>query len=219
MIALGIESTAHTLGIGVFSDKEMLSNEKKMYVPKFTGIHPRKAAEQHANEFGELLKSAIAKAGIKPSEIDLVGFAQGPGLGACLKVGIVGAKALALQLGNEVSFNELSRLVGADKETVERYIDLLEKAFVVFTLPAFSRNLRTEIRKSRKIYFFDNGLVKGDAGIASCLSARLPRARHDLGATPGRPRGGQEPPAGRHGRLAGPARRDLPAAARPGLPG
>ncbi|MEI7896526.1 MAG: ATP-binding protein [bacterium] len=67
-------------------------------------------------------------------------------------------KALALQLGNEVSFNELSRLIGADKETVERYIDLLEKAFVVFTLPAFSRNLRTEIRKSRKVYFFDNGI-------------------------------------------------------------
>ncbi len=67
-------------------------------------------------------------------------------------------KALALQLGNEVSFNELSRLVGADKETVERYIDLLEKAFVIFTLPAFNRNLRTEIRKSRKIYFFDNGI-------------------------------------------------------------
>lgn len=67
-------------------------------------------------------------------------------------------KALALQLGNEVSFNELSRLVGADKETVERYIDLLEKAFVIFTLPAFNRNLRTEIRNSRKIYFFDNGI-------------------------------------------------------------
>ena len=67
-------------------------------------------------------------------------------------------KAIALQLGNEVSFNELSRLIGADKETVERYIDLLEKAFVVFTLPAFSRNLRTEIRKSRKIYFYDNGI-------------------------------------------------------------
>lgn len=67
-------------------------------------------------------------------------------------------KALALQLGNEVSFNELARLVGADKETIERYIDLLEKAFVVFTLPAFSRNLRTEIRKSRKVYFYDNGI-------------------------------------------------------------
>ncbi len=98
MIALGIESTAHTLGIGIFDDERMLSNEKKMYVPKFTGIHPRKAAEQHANEFGGLLKAAIGKAGIKPSEIDLVGFAQGPGLGACLKVGVVGAKSLALLL-------------------------------------------------------------------------------------------------------------------------
>jgi predicted AAA+ superfamily ATPase len=67
-------------------------------------------------------------------------------------------KALALQLGNEVSYNELSRLIGADKETVERYIDLLVKAFVIFTLPGFSRNLRTEIRKSRKIYFLDNGI-------------------------------------------------------------
>lgn len=67
-------------------------------------------------------------------------------------------KSLALQLGNEVSFNELSRQIGADKETVERYIDLLEKAFVVFTLPAFNRNLRTELRKSRKIYFLDNGI-------------------------------------------------------------
>ncbi len=66
--------------------------------------------------------------------------------------------ALALQLGNEVSYNELSRLIGADKETVERYIDLLAKAFVIFTLPGFSRNIRTEIRKSRKVYFLDNGI-------------------------------------------------------------
>ena len=102
MIALGIESTAHTLGIGIFQDKEMLANERKMHVPKFTGIHPRKAAEQHANEFPLLLKAAIGKAGIKASEIDLVSFAQGPGLGACLKVGVVGAKALALQLGKPI---------------------------------------------------------------------------------------------------------------------
>ncbi|MFH1470663.1 MAG: KEOPS complex N(6)-L-threonylcarbamoyladenine synthase Kae1 [Candidatus Micrarchaeota archaeon] len=102
MIALGIESTAHTLGIGIFEGERMLSNEKKMYVPKFTGIHPRKAAEQHANEFQGLLQQAISKAGIKPSEIDLVGFAQGPGLGACLKVGVVGAKALASMLDKPI---------------------------------------------------------------------------------------------------------------------
>ncbi len=67
-------------------------------------------------------------------------------------------QAIALQLGSEVSFNELSRLVGADKETVERYIFHLEQAFVIYRLPSFSRNVRNEINKGRKIYFFDNGI-------------------------------------------------------------
>ncbi len=67
-------------------------------------------------------------------------------------------RALALQLGSEVSSAELSRLVGADLKTVEKYIDLLEKAYVIFSLPAFSRNARAEIRKGRKIYFYDLGI-------------------------------------------------------------
>ena len=60
-------------------------------------------------------------------------------------------KALALQVGNEVSYNELAKTIGADKETVERYIDLLEKTYVVYRLTAFSRNVRNELKKSRKI--------------------------------------------------------------------
>lgn len=67
-------------------------------------------------------------------------------------------KALALQVGSEVSFQEISRLVGADYHTVEKYIDLLQKAFVIFSLPALSRNVRNEIRKGQKIYFYDNGV-------------------------------------------------------------
>ncbi|MDR0620211.1 MAG: ATP-binding protein [Bacteroidales bacterium] len=66
--------------------------------------------------------------------------------------------ALALQVGSEVSYSELANTVGVNMETVERYIDLLEKCFVVFRLSAFSRNLRSEIKKSRKIYFYDNGI-------------------------------------------------------------
>ena len=66
--------------------------------------------------------------------------------------------ALALQIGYEVSYNELAQIVGIDKETVERYIELLEKVFVVFRLSSFSRNLRNEIKKSKKIYFYDNGV-------------------------------------------------------------
>lgn len=67
-------------------------------------------------------------------------------------------KALALQVGSEVSFNEIAQIVGASNATVDKYINLLEKAFVIFQLPAFSRNVRNEIKKGKKIYFYDNGI-------------------------------------------------------------
>ncbi|MEZ4776715.1 MAG: ATP-binding protein [Bacteroidia bacterium] len=65
---------------------------------------------------------------------------------------------LALQIGNEVSLNELSTHLQINRRTVERYIDLLEKSFVIFRLPSFSRNLRKEISKGFKIYFYDTGI-------------------------------------------------------------
>ncbi len=67
-------------------------------------------------------------------------------------------KALALQIGNEVSFAEIAQLVGSNKNTVEKYIDLMENAFIIFALPALSRNVRNELKKSKKIYFYDNGI-------------------------------------------------------------
>lgn len=67
-------------------------------------------------------------------------------------------QALAFQLGSEVSYAELSAQCGLDPKTVERYIEILEKAFIVFRLQSFSRNLRNEIKKGRKIYFYDNGI-------------------------------------------------------------
>jgi predicted AAA+ superfamily ATPase len=66
--------------------------------------------------------------------------------------------ALALQVGSEVTFNELGNTVGIDKDTAEKYIDLLEKTFVIFKLNSFNRNMRREIKKGRKIYFWDNGV-------------------------------------------------------------
>ena len=86
-------------------------------------------------------------------------------------------KALALQLGNEVSYNELAQMVGADKQTVETYIDLLEKTYIVFRLNAYSRNVRNELKKSRKIYFFDNGIRNAIIGNFAPLKNRT-----DLGA-------------------------------------
>jgi len=67
-------------------------------------------------------------------------------------------KALALQIGSQVSYNELGQTVGLDSKTVEKYIDILEQSYIVFRLGSFSRNLRTELKKSRKIYFYDLGI-------------------------------------------------------------
>ena len=67
-------------------------------------------------------------------------------------------EALALQIGSEVSYSELGQLIQSNNHTVERYIDLLEQSFVIFRLRAFSGNVRNEIKKSRKIYFYDNGI-------------------------------------------------------------
>lgn len=67
-------------------------------------------------------------------------------------------RALALQIGSEVSFNNLASFLACDIETIQRYVDLLEKSFIVFRLPAFSRNVRNELKRSRKIYFWDCGI-------------------------------------------------------------
>lgn len=67
-------------------------------------------------------------------------------------------QALALQIGNEVSNNELAQIVGIDKNTINSYIDILEKGYVIFKLGSYSGNLRNEIKKNKKIYFYDNGI-------------------------------------------------------------
>ena len=86
-------------------------------------------------------------------------------------------QALAFQVGNQISYNELGKLSGLDKETVERYILLLERAFIIFRLSSLSRNLSTELKKSRKIYFYDNGLR--NAAIKQFNPLEL---RNDVGA-------------------------------------
>ena len=81
-------------------------------------------------------------------------------------------QALALQMGSEVSFNELSKLLGLNSQTVQRYIDLLEKSYILFHLRSFSRNLRNELKKSRKIYFYDNGVRNAILGDFKPLQLR-----------------------------------------------
>lgn len=86
-------------------------------------------------------------------------------------------EALAHQVGQEVSYNELSRMLGVDKETIANYISILERGYVVFTLRGFKRNLRNEIKANRKVYFWDNGIRNAILGNFNTLGNR-----QDVGA-------------------------------------
>lgn len=81
-------------------------------------------------------------------------------------------RALAMQVGSEVSYNEIAQLVGVDKNTVNNYIDLLEKSFVIFRLTSFSKNIRNEIKANKKIYFYDNGVLNMLIGNFNALDFR-----------------------------------------------
>ena len=81
-------------------------------------------------------------------------------------------KALALQIGSEVSFNELAQLLHIDKNTVKSYVEVLEKGFIVFTLGSYSKNLRNELKFSKKIFFWDNGIRNAVINSFNPLSMR-----------------------------------------------
>jgi N6-L-threonylcarbamoyladenine synthase len=97
MVVLGIESTAHTASVGIVSDRaEVLGLASDMYRPPSGGIHPREAANHHVDVLPDLVRRALESAHVGPSEIDAVAFAQGPGLGPCLRAGATVARMLSL---------------------------------------------------------------------------------------------------------------------------
>lgn len=86
-------------------------------------------------------------------------------------------QALSFQVGSQVSYNELGQVCGLDNKTIEKYIDLLEQVFVIFRVSSFSRNLRNELKNSRKFYFYDNGVRN-----ALIANFNQPELRSDIGA-------------------------------------
>lgn len=96
MLTIGIEGTAHTLGVGIVdSDCNVLANELDMFRPPQGGLHPREAANHHAEVAATEMQKALDKAGVGPEDIDLVSFSMGPGLGPCLRVAATAARAFA----------------------------------------------------------------------------------------------------------------------------
>lgn len=96
VVVLGIETTAHTFGVGIFSNKRgLLANINDSYIPPEGGIHPREAAEHHASVAHEVLAKALSTAGLSIQDISAIAASFGPGLGPCLRVGCSVARALA----------------------------------------------------------------------------------------------------------------------------
>ncbi|HZY71149.1 MAG TPA: bifunctional N(6)-L-threonylcarbamoyladenine synthase/serine/threonine protein kinase [Thermoplasmata archaeon] len=97
MTVLGIESTAHTASVGIVGEgAEVLALASDMYRPPKGGIHPREAANHHVEVLPRLVREALDATHLRPSEIEAVAFAQGPGLGPCLRAGATVARVLAL---------------------------------------------------------------------------------------------------------------------------
>ena len=107
MLCLGIESTAHTIGVGIAEQDgngkaKIIANPLDMYKPINEGIVPRKAADHHEQFLPGLLKAALAEAGVKAGDMDAFAFSQGPGIGQCLRVSCAGAKYLAARHGKPI---------------------------------------------------------------------------------------------------------------------
>lgn len=103
MITLGIEGTAHTLGVGIVdSDHNVMANELDMFKPAHGGLHPREAANHHADVVARIMGQALDVAGLSPKDIDLVSFSMGPGLGPCLRTAATAARAFSCAIGKPI---------------------------------------------------------------------------------------------------------------------
>ena len=99
MLTLGIEGTAHTLGVGIVdTDRKVLANVLDMYRPAEGGLHPREAANHHGDVVASLIVKAAEEANVSLSEIELGSFSKGPGLGPCLRTAATAARALSCSL-------------------------------------------------------------------------------------------------------------------------
>ncbi len=130
LYCLGIESTADDFGVGISTENgEIIANVSDGYIPKEGGIHPREAARHHAKVSSEVLNNALTQADIKSTDLDLIAFSQGPGLGPCLRTGATIARALSVYLkiplvgvNHSLAHIEIGKLETNAKDPVTLYV-------------------------------------------------------------------------------------------------
>ncbi len=127
---LGIESSADDFGVGIATfGGEILANKSDSYIPTEGGIHPREAARHHAEVADKVLNQALSAAGVKPSDLSVIAFSQGPGLGPSLRTGATVARALASYLNiplvgvnHSVAHIEIGKLKTGARDPVTLYV-------------------------------------------------------------------------------------------------
>ncbi|MBI4043238.1 MAG: bifunctional N(6)-L-threonylcarbamoyladenine synthase/serine/threonine protein kinase [Candidatus Diapherotrites archaeon] len=127
---LGIESTAHTFGVGIVDTQcNVLANEKKSYTSEDAGIKPREAADFHMKNASEILQSALKKTGLTWKDLNVIAFSQGPGLGPCLGVGCTTARTLSmlhriplLGVNHCVAHIEIGKKLTGSKDPIIAYV-------------------------------------------------------------------------------------------------
>jgi len=141
MIVLGIESTAHTIGVGLATDRPpyILSNVYRRYAPQKGGIHPRESSRFIAENAYEVLREALSRASVSLSDVDAIAVALGPGLGPCLRVGATLARYLAIRydkplvpVNHAVAHIEIGMLTSGFKDPLVIYVSGGNTAIIAY---------------------------------------------------------------------------------------
>ena len=141
MLCLGIEGTAHTFGVGICDDDQILANVMDMYRPEEGGIHPREASNHHAAIAADMLVKALDKAGASMSDLDVVAFSQGPGLGPCLRTAATAARTISLSqniplvgVNHCIAHLEIGRLTTQAEDPIMLYVSGGNTQVIAYTM-------------------------------------------------------------------------------------
>ena len=167
MIILGIESTAHTFGVGIVTDKgKVLANAKDSFTTEIGGIIPYEASKHHVECCDNVLKQALKEAEIKLEDISLVSYSRSPGLGHCLRIGAMAARTLALRLKKPlvgvnhcIAHLEIGRLVTQSDDPVLLYVS--------------GANTQVIAYEGRKYRIFGETLDIGVGNFLDCLAREM----------------------------------------------
>ena len=129
MAVIGIESSAHTFGVGIVDDGKVIANEKMMYDVGTTGMIPNKVAEFHIKNCDTVIENALEKAGMTFKDIEAVGYTKGPGIGPCLQVGELSAKTIVkrmkidiIPINHGVGHIEIARHFAGFRDPIALYV-------------------------------------------------------------------------------------------------